>query len=86
MRKENRSQESGGKRGEINLTLEVTHFYLGLHPAVDIALITLGIPLSEKVGLKALYVCPGCSNHTYNNNMVNRYNTLIKFQAKIFTK
>jgi hypothetical protein len=27
-------------------------------------------PLSEKVGLKPLYVCPRCSIHTYSNNMI----------------
>jgi hypothetical protein len=40
-------------------------------------------PGSEKMKLKHLYVCPGCSNHIYNNNMVNRYNISIKLQAKI---
>jgi hypothetical protein len=30
------------------------------------------IPRSEKEGTKPLYVCPGCSNHTYSNNMITR--------------
>jgi hypothetical protein len=30
------------------------------------------IPHSEKEGMKPLYVCPGCSNHTYRNNMITR--------------
>jgi hypothetical protein len=28
------------------------------------------IPRSEKVGPKPLYMCLGCSNHTYSNNMI----------------
>jgi hypothetical protein len=30
------------------------------------------IPRSEKEGTTSLYVCPGCSNHTYSNNMITR--------------
>jgi hypothetical protein len=30
------------------------------------------IPRSEKEGTKPPYVCPGCSNHTYSNNMITR--------------
>jgi hypothetical protein len=30
------------------------------------------IPRSEKEGMKPPYVCPGCSNHTYSNNMITR--------------
>jgi hypothetical protein len=30
------------------------------------------IPHSEKEGTKSPYVCPGCSNHTYSNNMITR--------------
>jgi hypothetical protein len=30
------------------------------------------IPCSEKEGTKPPYVCPGCSNHTYSNNMITR--------------
>jgi hypothetical protein len=37
---------------------------------VNIALIPLVIPQSKKVELKPLYVCPGCSLHTYSNNMI----------------
>jgi hypothetical protein len=29
------------------------------------------IPRFEKVETKPPYVCPGCSNHTYSNNMIN---------------
>jgi hypothetical protein len=29
------------------------------------------IPRSEKMEMKPPYVCPGCSNHTYINNMIN---------------
>jgi hypothetical protein len=32
--------------------------------------------------LKPLYMCLGCSNHTYSNNMVNKYNISIKLQDK----
>jgi hypothetical protein len=39
---------------------------------------TLVIPRSEKEGTKPPYVCPGCSNHTHGNNMINRYNVIIK--------
>jgi hypothetical protein len=46
----------------------------------------LSHPCSEKMKLKPLYVCPRCLNHTYSNNMVNKYNISIKLQAKIFTK
>jgi hypothetical protein len=34
------------------------------------ALIPLVIPRSEKVESKPLYVCLGCSIHTYSNNMI----------------
>jgi hypothetical protein len=30
------------------------------------------IPCSEKEGTKPPYVCLGCSNHTYSNNMITR--------------
>jgi hypothetical protein len=32
------------------------------------------IPQSEKAEPKPLYVCQGCSNHMYSNNMINRSN------------
>jgi hypothetical protein len=31
------------------------------------------IPRSEKEGTKPPYVCSGCSNHTYGNNMITRF-------------
>jgi hypothetical protein len=31
------------------------------------------IPRSEKEGTKPPYVCPGCSNHMYSNNMITRF-------------
>jgi hypothetical protein len=31
------------------------------------------MPHSKKVETKPPYVCPGCSNHMYNNNMINRW-------------
>jgi hypothetical protein len=31
------------------------------------------IPRSEREGTKPPYVCPGCSNHTYSNNMITRF-------------
>jgi hypothetical protein len=34
------------------------------------------IPRSEKEGMKPPYVCPGCSNHTHGNNMINRCNVI----------
>jgi hypothetical protein len=36
------------------------------------------IPRSEKEGTKPPYVCPGCSNHTHGNNMINRCNVVNK--------
>jgi hypothetical protein len=39
---------------------------------------------SEKMKLKPLYVCPGCSNHTYSNDMVNRYNISINYRVKSY--
>jgi hypothetical protein len=48
MIKENRSQGNGEKRGEINLTLNIGYFYLGLHHMVYIALIRLATPGSRK--------------------------------------
>jgi hypothetical protein len=38
----------------------------------NMALIPLVIPCSEKTEMKPPYVCPGCSKHMYNNNMINR--------------
>jgi hypothetical protein len=39
------------------------------HPAAPVPV----IPRSEKDGTKPPYVCPGCSTHTYSNNMVTRF-------------
>jgi hypothetical protein len=39
---------------------------------------------SKKMKLKPLYMCPGCSNHTYSNSMVNRYNILINYRVKSY--
>jgi hypothetical protein len=39
---------------------------------------------SEKTKPKPLYVCPGCSNHTYSNNMVNIYNISINYRVKSY--
>jgi hypothetical protein len=36
------------------------------------------IPRSEKEGTKPPYVCPGCSNHTHGNNIINRCNVMNK--------
>jgi hypothetical protein len=33
---------------------------------------TFVIPYSEKAEMKPSYMCPGCSNHMYNNNMIKR--------------
>jgi hypothetical protein len=38
----------------------------------------LVISRSEKEGTKPPYVCPGCSNHTHGNNMINRCNVMNK--------
>jgi hypothetical protein len=29
-------------------------------------------------------MCPGCSNHTYSNNMVNRYNISINYKLRSY--
>jgi hypothetical protein len=39
---------------------------------------------SDKMKPKPLYVCPRCSNHTYSNNMVNRYNISINYRVKSY--
>jgi hypothetical protein len=44
----------------------------------------LSDPGSKKTKPKPLYVCPGYSNHTYSNNMVNRYNILINYRVKSY--
>jgi hypothetical protein len=36
------------------------------------------IPRSKKEGMKPPYMCPGCSNHTHGNNMINRCNVTNK--------
>jgi hypothetical protein len=36
------------------------------------------IPHSKNEGTKPPYVCPGCSNHTHGNNMINRCNVINK--------
>jgi hypothetical protein len=38
--------------------------------------LTSVIPRSEIYGTKPPYVCPGCSNHTHGNNMINRCNVI----------
>jgi tetrahydromethanopterin S-methyltransferase subunit F len=44
----------------------------------------LSHPSFEKIKPKHLYVCPGCSNHTYSNNMVNRYNISTNYKVKSY--
>jgi hypothetical protein len=39
---------------------------------VNTTLIPLVISHFEKAEMKPLYMCPGYSNHTYNNDMINR--------------
>jgi hypothetical protein len=45
---------------------------------VNTALIQLGIPRSEKMEPEPPYVCPGCSNHTYSNNIIKQMQYAIK--------
>jgi hypothetical protein len=45
---------------------------------VNIALIPPVIPRSKKMEPKPLYVCSGCSNHTYSNNMIKQMQCSIK--------
>jgi hypothetical protein len=51
---------------------------------LDQFVVVLSYPGSEKTKSKPLYVCLGCSNHTYSNNMVNRYNISIKYRIKSY--
>jgi hypothetical protein len=39
---------------------------------------TLVIHRSEKTEPKPLYMCPGCSNHMYSNNMIRQMQCSIK--------
>jgi hypothetical protein len=43
---------------------------------INITLIPLIIPRCEEVELKPLYVCSGCSIHTYSNNMIHMQYTI----------
>jgi hypothetical protein len=47
---------------------------LCLHRVLKMIIFDRVIPRSEKEEPKPLHVCPGCSNHTYSNNMINRCN------------
>jgi hypothetical protein len=49
-----------------------TTFYSLTFPFLTPINYTIVIPHSEKMETKPPYVCPGCSNHTYSNNMINR--------------
>jgi hypothetical protein len=48
------------------------------HQQGDLVVGDAVIPYSEKEGSKPPYVCPGCSNHTHGNNMLNRCNVVNK--------
>jgi hypothetical protein len=43
-------------------------------------------PRSEKEGTTPPYVCPGCSNHTYDQQYGEQIQYLVKLQTRIFTK
>jgi hypothetical protein len=43
---------------------------VGIRQVMWIVILESVIPLSEMMEPKLLYVCPGCSNHMYNNNMI----------------
>jgi hypothetical protein len=43
-------------------------------------------PGSEKMKPKPLYVCSGCSSHTYDQQYGEQIQYLIKLQTRIFTK
>jgi hypothetical protein len=57
-------------RLEAMSNLKGPHFRAGM---TSLAKYTHVIPCSEKEGTKPPYVCPGCSNHTYSNNMITRF-------------
>jgi hypothetical protein len=70
-------------------TTKYTTIYPGSGPSLEVialppvvwywrwTMVTMGvIPRSEKEGTKPPYVCPGCSNHTHGNNMINRCNVI----------
>jgi hypothetical protein len=44
-----------------------------LQDSYDVLQRLIVIPHSEKERTKPPYVCPGCSNHTYSNNMITRF-------------
>jgi hypothetical protein len=46
----------------------------------------LSHPGSKKMKRMPLDMGPGYSNHTYSNNIVNKYNISFKLQANFFTK
>jgi hypothetical protein len=48
--------------------------------------LNLSHPGFEKTKPNALYVCLRYLNHTYINNMVNKYDILIKLQVKNLTE
>jgi hypothetical protein len=41
-----------------------------------VAHLFVSYPIPRKEGTKPPYVCPGCSNHTHGNNMINRCNVI----------
>jgi hypothetical protein len=53
----------------LTLVLRLAHLLvLCLISLMDLTITSY--PSSKRVELKPLYVCPGCSNHTYSNNMI----------------
>jgi hypothetical protein len=57
-------------RQAISVKLEMATWDIG-HRSMGVV-----IPHSEKEGTKPPYVCPGCSNHTHGNNMINKSNVI----------
>jgi hypothetical protein len=55
----------------------IFHDLLGIILEIDIDDVVVKsdsvIPRSEKAEMKPPYVCPGCLNHTYSNNMINKF-------------
>jgi hypothetical protein len=86
MRNENRNQESGGKQWEINLTFGNRPFLTRLVSCGRYGSNTTCHTLVLRTEPKPPYMCPGGSNHMYDQQYGEHIQYLIKLQARIFTK
>jgi hypothetical protein len=84
MRKENRSQGSGGKQGEINLTFGNRQFLTRLASCGQYSSDTTCHTPVPRIEPKSPYVCPGCSNHTYNEQYDKQIQYLDNYRVKSY--